>query len=197
MTSAAVVVGAFLLGSIPFGFLLVRLVGGADIRDVGSGNIGATNVGRVLGKAGWAATLLADAAKGATPVLVAGALAAGDVNLAAGAAFAAILGHCYTPWLGGKGGKGVATMLGAFAVLAPPSLLAAVVCFGVVAWLSCYVSLASMLAAAAILVVSWLTREPLPSVVAAAATMLLVVVRHRNNLVRLLAGTESRIGGSR
>lgn len=197
MTGLVLILVAFVFGSIPTGFVLVRLVRGSDIRDVGSGNIGATNVGRVLGRPGWLVTLAADVAKGAIPVLLAQVVVPGDPVTAAAAGYAAIVGHCFTPWLGGKGGKGVATMLGAFGVLAPVAVVAAVVTFGLVVALSRFVSLASMLAALGLLVTCWITHQPLATVVAAAATLLLVVARHRDNLTRLITGTENRIGGHR
>lgn len=190
---AAIGVG-FLLGSLPSGYLLVRALHGSDVRDVGSGNIGATNVGRVLGRPGWVATLLADAGKGALAVVLAGLLFPDSAWAPALAGFAAILGHCFTPWLGFRGGKGVATMLGTFLVLAPVATAGAAVLFALVATASRFVSLASLGAAVALPALAWLTGSRVAVVAVAAATAVLVLVRHSANIRRLREGTEARIG---
>lgn len=184
----------FAVGSIPFGYLLVRLAGGGDVRTVGSGNIGATNVGRVLGRAGWAATLVADAGKGILAAWAAPILLGPGAAVAALAGLGAILGHCFTPWLGFRGGKGVATMLGTFLVLAPVAVGVTIVTFAVVAAVARIVSLASLVAAAALPVAAWALAYPPPVVGAAGITALVVLVRHRDNVARILAGTEARIG---
>lgn len=189
----AIVLG-FLLGSLPAGYLLVRMVRGTDVRDVGSGNIGATNVGRVLGRAGWVATLLADAGKGALAVLLASGLPTSGPWAPALAGLAAILGHCFTPWLGFRGGKGVATMLGTFLVLAPLATAGAAVTFALVAVASRFVSLASLAAATALPLLAWATGRPVAVIGVAAATTGLVLFRHTENIRRLHQGTESRIG---
>ncbi|NKB87909.1 MAG: glycerol-3-phosphate 1-O-acyltransferase PlsY [Acidobacteria bacterium] len=189
--------GAFVVGSIPFGYVLVRALGKGDIRAAGSGNIGATNVGRLLGPGGWLATLLLDAAKGSAGVLIGGWLADGSLQgLAAGAA-GAVLGHCYTPFLGGKGGKGVATMLGAFGYLLPVPTGAAVLAFVAVVAITRWVSLASIVAAGALVGATWWLGGPWPHLLAATTVFVVVVVRHRENIGRLMAGTESRAGGKR
>src|SRR5215211_7879680 len=151
MLHAAVVLVAYLLGSIPFGYLLVRLFVGGDVRETGSGGTGATNVTRRAGKGVGVLTLLLDLLKGAAAVLVARALpGAGEVAqwwvCAAGAA--AVLGHVFPVWLRFRGGKGVATGLGVFLMLAPLATLCAALIFAVVVWLWRYVSLGSMAAAA-------------------------------------------------
>lgn len=184
----------FLLGSLPTGYLLVAAAGRGDVRRVGSGNIGATNVGRVLGPAGWTVTLIIDGAKGAAAVLVASYVWGPVPSIMAAAGFAAILGHCFTPWLGFQGGKGVATMLGTFLVLAPLAVLAVLVVFAALAASLRMVSAASLAASVALPVAAWLLAAPIPVVLAAAATTLLVIYRHRANLARILAGSEARIG---
>lgn len=199
MTSTGLyLLGGFLLGSIPFGYVIVRLVRGEDIRTSGSGNIGATNVGRVLGRGGWLATLLLDGGKGAVAVLVAQSVAPPSAAAAAGAVagLGAILGHCYSPWMGFRGGKGVATMLGTFAVLSPAGTLAAVVAFLLVAVATRYVSAASLAAAAALTGYLLWTGVGQALQLAAVVTLVVVVVRHRANIGRLLRGQEARIGSS-
>ncbi len=191
---AALAVG-FALGSVPFGYLLVRLLGRGDIRSVGSGNIGATNVGRLLGPSGWTVTLLLDGAKGVAGVALGGWLTgAAAAGLAAGAA-GAVLGHCYTPWLGGKGGKGVATLLGAFGFLAPAATLVAVGSFALTALATRWVSLGSLVAVIALVAATALLDEPLPYVGAAAVVCVVVFLRHSANIRRLLDGTEAKFGG--
>jgi glycerol-3-phosphate acyltransferase PlsY len=188
--------GGFLLGSVPFGYVLVRLISGQDVRAAGSGNIGATNVGRVLGRGGWLATLLLDGGKGAMAVLIAQAVAPDPAATAAGAVagLGAILGHCYSPWMSFRGGKGVATMLGTFAVLAPAATLVAIVVFLLVAALTRYVSAASLAAAVALAAFTfWRGVDPALQL-AAAVTLAVVMVRHRANIGRLTRGEEARIG---
>lgn len=192
-TTAIYLLGGFLLGSIPFGYVLVRLVRGEDVRSFGSGNIGATNVGRVLGRGGWVATLLLDVGKGSAAVLIARALSV-DPAAAAVAGLGAILGHCYSPWMGFRGGKGVATMLGTFAVLAPSATLAAVGAFLLVAGATRYVSAASLVAAGTMTAVILWQGQGRALAIAATVTLVVVVVRHRANIGRLLSGRESRIG---
>ncbi len=191
---------AYLLGSVPFGYLLVRFFRKEDIRNTGSGNIGATNVVRSGAKGLGALTLLLDLGKGLLAVLIARHVAPGLPNmpsdLAVGAAVTAVVGHVFPVWLGFKGGKGVATALGVFLALAPTVALGAVVVFALVIALSRIVSLASVVAAAALPVFATLLspdRSPvcLGGVVGIA---LLVIVKHRANLQRLMAGTENRFG---
>jgi acyl phosphate:glycerol-3-phosphate acyltransferase len=179
------------LGSIPFGLLLTHAAGLGDIRQVGSGNIGATNVLRT-GKRGLAAaTLLLDAAKGGAAVLLAGALLGRDA--AALAAIAAVLGHCFPVWLSFKGGKGVATGLGAIAALDWRIGVLACLVWLAVAAIS-RISSAGALAAFLATPVAAALLPGSPSWVAPLAIAAIVWVRHRGNIERLLAGTEPRIG---
>jgi acyl phosphate:glycerol-3-phosphate acyltransferase len=213
-----IVVVSYLLGSIPFGYLLVRIFRGQDVRQTGSGNIGATNVARTGSKGLAVATLLLDALKGYAAVRfafwLAGSRFANGVSanisgqasqvmdsqtiflLAALAAFCAILGHMFTVWLRFKGGKGVATAVGAFAALAPRAIVVALVLFILVVALTRYVSLGSIVAAAAFpLLVWWLNpaeRTTGPVLLLIAASSLLIIIRHKDNIRRLLAGTENR-----
>jgi len=197
LVTAALVAG-FALGSVPFGYLLVRSLGKGDIRAVGSGNIGATNVGRLLGPPGWIATLILDGGKGVASVAIGGWLTGGDpAGLAAGAA-GAVLGHCYTPWLGGKGGKGVATLLGAFGFLSPAATLIAVGSFAVTALVTRWVSLGSLVAVIALVIATAARGAPRPYTYAAAVVCVVVFLRHSENIRRLLNGTEAKVGdGSR
>jgi acyl phosphate:glycerol-3-phosphate acyltransferase len=198
---------AYLLGSIPFGLILVRIFRKEDIRQKGSGNIGATNVIRSGSKGLGAVTFLLDAAKGFVAVLFAWQLALHlhqtqlqAQNLAATAAVCAIVGHIYTIWLGFKGGKGVATGFGVFLGIAPLSALLALLAFIVVFAISRYVSLASILAAIVFPLAALLRHhEPLTSFMIAAVILLplLIVIKHHANIRRLLAGTEYRFGKSK
>jgi glycerol-3-phosphate acyltransferase PlsY len=209
-------VPSFLLGSIPFGYLLVRIFRKRDIRNYGSGNIGATNVARTGSKRLAVATLLLDALKGYAAVAFAHWYAARAtvegssgtyatfekltpdtiIMLTALAALCAILGHMFTPWLGFEGGKGVATAVGAFAAIAPRAILVSLALFIVVLVITRYVSLGSMVGAVAFPIACWWLapdlRDPI-SMSLIAASSLLIVVRHRANIKRLLAGTESRL----
>src|SRR5271157_5573244 len=141
--------GAYLLGSIPFGLLFARLIGGKDVRQAGSGNIGATNVARVAGPLPGILTLVFDAAKGAAAVWLAGRFAGHSAGTMMFAGVAALLGHCFPVWLRFKGGKGVATGLGVFAALCPPAALAALLLFVLVVASLRFVSVGSITAAAA------------------------------------------------
>ena len=187
---------AGLLGAIPFGVLITRLLGAEDPRRSGSGNIGATNVLRTSGWKSGVPTLLLDVLKGAAAVLLARRLAspADAPALESAAALAAALGHMYSPFTGFRGGKGVATGLGAYAVLLPgPTALAALV-FLLAAALTRYVSLASILAAAARpLAGAWMGRPAVVYTLCGAAS-LLVIWKHRDNIGRLARGEENRIG---
>ena len=195
---------AYLAGSLPTGCLVARAMR-VDITQVGSGNIGATNVFRVLGKGPGALVLIVDLLKGALAVLVAPMLAAAmtptdSLALPALAALGAVLGHNYTCWLGFKGGKGVATSAGAMAALIPPAFGVTVITWLLVFFLSRYVSMASIAAAlilpvATIFTVSGPTRWPLVAFTSALAA--LAVWRHRANIERLKAGTEHRINKSK
>jgi glycerol-3-phosphate acyltransferase PlsY len=193
---------SYLLGSIPFGYLLVRVFRGEDVRKSGSGNIGATNVSRkspVLG----IVTLLLDALKGAAAVWIGAALARGTqerISLMSLAALLAVAGHMFPVWLKFRGGKGVATGLGSFIVIAPISVLIAAAIFVVVVLLFRYVSLGSIVAVAAFPVLVRLRHDygdsPLALFYMSMAS-LLIVVRHHQNIRRLFAGTENRLGSKR
>ena len=186
---AAAVFG-YLLGSIPFGLLLTRAAGLGDVRKIGSGNIGATNVLRTGNKKLAAATLLLDALKGTVAVVIA-ARWSHDAAIAAG--FGAFIGHLYPIWLGFKGGKGVATYLGVLFGLSGLAALVFAVTWLLVAFVSRYSSLAAL--TAAVLVPIALYMIDMPKAAALLALMSVIVfIRHRANISRLLAGTESRIG---
>ena len=204
MRAFVVTIIAYLLGSIPFGYLIVRLTKGADIRETGSGGTGATNVSRRAGKLAGVVTLLLDALKGAAAVLLAHWLlqdSAFDFRewWIAAAAVAVIVGHMFPVWLRFRGGKGVATGVGVFLVIAPIAVALAAVVFLSLVWRTRYVSLGSMAAAvtipffvllqdALIRPVAFLT----PMMAAAAAGSILIIFAHRANLRRLIEGTESK-----
>jgi len=191
--TALALLAGYLLGSIPFGVLLTRLAGAGDLRTIGSGNIGATNVLRTGRKGLAALTLLLDGAKGAVAVLIAGA---GDPGLAIVAGTGAFLGHLYPVWLGFRGGKGVATLLGiALALHWPTGLIFAAVWLGAM-MLTRYSSVGGMAAAIATPVAAaGFERFDLALLFLGCA--LLVLWKHRANIERLLAGTEPRIGRSK
>lgn len=194
---AVVAAGSYLLGSIPFGYLLVRIFKGEDVRASGSGNIGATNVARSSPALG-VATLILDAAKGLTAVLLARAVFAGSHAqlIMTTAAFFAVLGHLYPVWLKFHGGKGVATSLGAFILLTPKSILCMAVLFLIIAVAFRYVSLGSVVVAAAFPLLAWALREYADSrqLVLIALVSALVIWKHRQNISRLATGTESKFG---
>jgi acyl phosphate:glycerol-3-phosphate acyltransferase len=191
VTAALVVLGGYLLGSMPFGYWLVRVVKGEDIRTVGSGNIGATNVWRHYGKAYGIPIVLLDVAKGLVPALVGVQLEGELVGVLAGGA--AMLGHWRPLFLGfQKGGKTVATAGGTFFGAAPVLGLAGLAVWVVVFLVTRYASVASMTAALTLPVLAVLLGRPWPVVVFAAVASLVVVVLHRGNIARLRAGTESR-----
>ena len=195
--AAAIILGSllgFLLGSVPFGYLLVKLRTGEDVRSSGSGNTGATNVGRVLGRKAGLAVLVADALKGLIAVLLASLIGPGA---SAGAAFGAVAGHCYSPWLRGRGGKGVATMFGAFAILAPVSAVLATIVLAATAALTRTMSAGSLAAAVALVASSWWLSMPTEVTLAALLSGLLVIWRHRGNIQRLRRGDEHRFGEKR
>jgi glycerol-3-phosphate acyltransferase PlsY len=183
------VVAGYLLGSIPFGLLLARRVG-VDVRRLGTGNIGATNVARNLGARLGAATLLADAGKGAAAVLAARAFAGEGVAALAG--MAAVIGHAYPVTLRFAGGKGVATALGAVAALAPPVALAALAAFALAFAVTGRVSVASMSGALVAPAAAALLHARRGVTAACLAMAVLILLRHRENLARLRRGTEPR-----
>ena len=187
---------AYLLGSIPFGYLLVRFFRKQDIRETGSGNIGATNVARSGAKGLGIATLALDTLKAAAAVIIAKHIQPGNPDLAAAAAAAAILGHVFPVWLGFKGGKGVASALGAFLALCWPAALCALSVFILVTFASKYVSLGSIFGAASMPVFVFLfdpTRSPI-FVACVLFLTLVVILKHASNIARLKSGTEPRFG---
>jgi glycerol-3-phosphate acyltransferase PlsY len=188
-----VIVTAYLIGSIPFSFLVARAFGVADVRRVGSGNVGATNVLRNAGKPAGAVALVLDVAKGALAVALALRLAPGHPVLPAVAAAAAVVGHVYPVWLGLRGGKGVATGLGAFAVLEPTAALITLPIFGLAVATTHFASLGSVVGAVSLAVLTLFFRGPDPVALAALATAALILFRHRSNLRRILDGTERRL----
>ena len=186
----ALVLG-YLLGSIPFGLILTRFGGTADLRSIGSGNIGATNVLRTGRKGLAAATLIGDMLKGTLAVTLAGKL--GGTDAAMLAALGAFLGHLFPVWLGFKGGKGVAVYIGVLLGLFWPAALAFGVIWLLVAWLTRYSSAAALIASAAIPVLLWFDGHTALALLFAVLSVLLWIM-HRGNISRLLDGTESRIG---
>ena len=203
---ALFVIGAYLLGSVPFGLVLTRIATGKDVRQVGSGNIGASNVARAAGKVAGVLTLVLDAAKASVPMLVAlrafapeGRAVAEAWTVAVG--LAAFLGHCYPVWLRFKGGKGVATALGVFLVLAPIPSLLAVVAYGVAYGATRISSLGSLAGTAVCCVGAFVQgflaegsaalRSPVPW--ACLAVTAVIVLRHRGNIERLLRGEERKV----
>ena len=207
-TMVPIAVAAYLLGSIPTGFLLVRLFRRQDIRTVGSGNIGATNVLRTGGRGLGAATFLLDVLKGCAAVWTSMAVFTHIVpaiplrDFEAIAALSCVLGHMFPVWLRFKGGKGVATGFGVFLVAAPAAALASISVFFVVLALSRYVSLGSILGALCFPVFAWFLpshdaargNRSLFFIAVQAAVSLLIVAKHHQNIVRLVAGKENRIG---
>lgn len=189
---------AYLLGSIPFGYLIVRFASGSDIRETGSGGTGATNVTRKAGKSAGILTLLLDALKGVAAVAVVGAIAP---ELAPWAGLAAIIGHCFPVWLGFKAGKGVATGLGVFAMLTPYAVLAAAVIFLLIVWRTRYVSLGSIVAALVVPIAAALLNflvSPAPGFAGLMAALSLssavIIFKHSENIQRLREGRENRFG---
>lgn len=196
--------GAYLLGSIPFGLLFARLFGGGDVRKSGSGNIGATNVARVAGPLPAVLTLIFDFAKGAVPVWLAGRVTNESAGWMVIAALAAIAGHCFPIWLKFSGGKGVATAAGAFCVLCPSALLGCVILFLIVLYFWRYVSLASISAVAAmplLIYVLWAPglAPPFSVTFGALAAAAIIIFKHDTNIQRLVQGEEPRfsLGKSR
>jgi len=185
--------GGYAAGSVPTGVWLGKVWKGIDVRQHGSRNLGATNVFRVLGKGPGIATLLIDMLKGLLPVLLARTWYPGETGIIVGVGVSAILGHMTSPFVGFKGGKGVATSTGVFAALLPGPALAAVLTFGVVLAASRYVSLGSILSAIVLVVVTWLSPVDMILKYMATGITALVIWMHRSNIERLRAGTESRV----
>jgi glycerol-3-phosphate acyltransferase PlsY len=188
---------AYLIGSVPFGFLIMRQAGQGDIRSVGSGNVGATNVARTAGLPAGALTFLLDAAKGAAAVWIAARITGDSATWMVAAALGAMLGHIFPVWLSGRGGRGVSTGVGAFLLISWPAVTAAIVIWLLVMTVSRYVSLASIMAAASLPFLMYLLYAPghPPSYVISGGTTvgsLMIIWKHRPNIARLMNGTESR-----
>ena len=189
---------AYLLGSVPSGYLLYKLRSGQDIRSTGSGNIGATNVLRAAGWATGAVTFALDAGKGAAAVLLAARLSDGSTHAGAMAIVCVLAGHCFPVFLKFRGGKGVATGAGAFFAVSPTATLICAGFFALDVILFGYISLASILAAAVFPVVLLiLGGTPPPLLAASVAASLLIIARHHSNIQRLRRGTEPRVLGRR
>ncbi|MEP7337789.1 MAG: glycerol-3-phosphate 1-O-acyltransferase PlsY [Acidobacteriota bacterium] len=197
---------AYLLGSIPFGFLIVKLKSGSDVRQTGSGGTGATNVTRKAGKSAGVVTLVLDALKGTAAVLLARALTgeAGTSWVVAGAAVLAVVGHCFPVWLKFKAGKGVATGLGVFLAIVPWSVLAAFVVFALIFWRTRYVSLGSVMAAAIIPLWTLIQHTMIspvadfvPIIAALCAASAIIIAKHHENIRRLMDGNENKFGVAR
>ena len=186
---------AYFIGSIPFALMLARRSSAQDLREVGSGNLGAANVARVSGVRVGVLVALLDMAKGAASVLLAQRLNGSPAGCAA-AGLAAIVGHVYPVWLQFRGGKGVATAGGVFAVLTPLAAAPALALFLLGAGTTRYVSVGSILATIALPPIAYATGSPMPVVASAVGAAALIVFRHRSNLARLRLGTERRIGST-
>lgn len=182
----------YVAGSIPFAYLLTRRRG-IDLRRVGSGNVGAANALRATGVGTAVLAMCLDGLKGAVAVVIAQRLA-GGVGTAVAAGLASVIGHIYPVWLGFRGGKGVATAAGVFAVLAPMALAAAGVVFVLAVSITRYISVGSLLGTAALAAATAISGAHLSVLIGALATAVLIVQRHRGNLARLRAGTERRVG---
>jgi conserved hypothetical integral membrane protein TIGR00023 len=193
---AVIFVFGFLLGSVPFAYVISKAVAGIDIRKVGSGNVGATNVARVLGWKWGSLVFLLDALKGFLPVFIVRLLVPYNIELALATGLAPILGHVFTPFLGFKGGKGVATSLGVFLALSPVGVLIGFMVWIITVLLTGYVSLGSLLGSlSAFLWILFLdpNRTSLPFLVISAIVVALIWFRHRGNIRRLIRGEEPKI----
>lgn len=192
MTPALILIFAYLLGGIPFGYVLVRLKTGRDVRAMGSGNIGATNVLRTTGRALGVVTLLLDIGKGYLAVWAAGRLTGGSPLWMSAAALAVMAGHAFPIFLKFRGGKAMASFVGAFLCLTPLPLAAVLLVFVVVVARTRYISLGSIIGAATLPLAVWLISHPAAPVIAAALVGGgFIVWRHRDNIVRLRAGKEN------
>jgi acyl phosphate:glycerol-3-phosphate acyltransferase len=190
---ALVLAGAYGIGSIPWAWLVARAAGTRDLRRAGSGNVGATNVFRTSGPMAGAVALVLDVAKGAAAVALARWAAVGE-DAAAAAGLLAVTGHIFPVWLRGRGGKGVATAAGVFALIAPGALVVAVAAFAMIVAVTRYVSLGSMLGALGLVAATIYSGSPHATRVVAVAVAGLIVMRHAGNVARLRAGTEPRLG---
>jgi glycerol-3-phosphate acyltransferase PlsY len=191
MMGALAVVAAYLIGGIPFGLIIVKLMTGADVRKAGSGNIGATNVLRTTGPVAGVLTLLLDAAKAWFAVWLAGRLSGGSEFWMSLAALAVLVGHAWSIWIGFKGGKAVASFVGAYLYLTPLPLVAVILLFVfIVAWTR-YLSLGSVIAAGLFPLACWMILHPgWPVLLSALGAALLIIERHRGNIARIQAGEE-------
>ncbi len=187
------VLAAYIIGSIPFALIMARRWGTSDLRLIGSGNLGAANVWRATGATAGVLVALLDILKGAAGVVVAQRLN-GDAAAPAVAGVAAVVGHIYPVWLGFRGGKGVATSCGVFAVLTPLAVLPALGVFALSVWITKYISAGSVMASLALPPLAYAIGSPGSVVAAAAVVAALVLFRHRSNLTRVRAGTEPRVG---
>ena len=190
---AIVIIAAYLIGSIPFALILARRWSAADLRLVGSGNLGAANVMRASGVTAGVLVALLDVTKGAISVMLAARFSQ-DAAAPAAAGVAAIVGHIYPVWIRFRGGKGVATACGAFSILTPFAIPPLLVIFLITVTLTKYISLGSMVVTIALPPLAYATGSPAPAVVAASVAAVIIVVRHRSNLLRLRTGTERRFG---
>ncbi len=194
-----IALGAYLLGSIPFGYLIVKLREGRDVRASGSGNIGATNVARTAGPVAGVVTLVLDLAKGYLAVWMAAKFSGGCLNCMMVGTVAVVLGHMFPVWLKFKGGKGVATGVGAFVLICWPAVAGALVVWMVVVAIWRYVSLGSIIAAASLPLLGyvWFAGQPegQPPAVSIGTTLLaaMIILKHKDNIGRLVAGTENRL----
>ena len=184
---------AYLVGATPTSYVAGRLARGIDLREQGSKNLGATNVYRILGWRWAIPVALIDIAKGAVPVIVFGAWAQGPAGFPVALGLAAVVGHILSPYVGFKGGKGVATAAGMFLALAPFAVLIGLPVWGLCLWVTGYVSLSSIVVAATFpLWVLLTTHDALPTLIASIGLALLIIYSHRKNIERLLDGTENR-----
>ncbi len=200
MTGVLIVAVAYLIGAIPFGYVLVRVKTGRDVREMGSGNIGATNVLRTAGRAAGVVTLLLDIAKGALAVWMAGRVLGSDPLWMSAAALAVMAGHAFPVFLGFRGGKAVASFVGAFLYLTPAALAAALALFVLTVAVTRYISLGSIVAAGVFPLAVWIfERPPAPVLISAALAGAFIVWRHRSNIQRLRHRAEHKFsfGGGR
>jgi len=192
IVNVLLVIFAYLLGSIPTGVVLSRAFAGKDPRQEGSRNIGATNVLRTAGKTLGVLTLIGDCLKGLIPVCIALWLVKEEPWVAAAVGLAAFLGHCFPLYLGFKGGKGMATALGIYLPLTPLAVLVNIFFFASAVGISRMVSVGSLIAAVAMPLLIWLGRYPLPYVLMSICVGIIVIYRHKENIQRILAGTENK-----
>jgi glycerol-3-phosphate acyltransferase PlsY len=191
MSGALAVLAAYLIGGIPFGLLIVRIMTGKDVRDSGSGNIGATNVLRTTGRLAGVLTLLLDTAKGWLAVWLAARLTGGSIGWMSAAAFAVLAGHAFPAWLRFKGGKAVASFVGAWLYLAPLPLFAVLLLFIFVVVWTRHLSLGSIIATGFFPLACWMILHPAwPILLSALASACLIIYRHSDNIRRIRAGNE-------